>query len=303
MSSQEPSNGAPQQTTSTETTTTQTPSTEQAPSTNSWIPESFRNDPQIKDFNPTDPSGLINSYKILNERKGRSVLIPTENAGKEEMDKFYSRLTSIDGVTRTPDSSDADSVNQFWQKQGKPENATSYTSDFGELTQYVDPNTINSFKEFAFENNLTSEQFKAVIDFDLKRSKQYHESTRESAHEGVQILKEKWGSEYHNRAASVKAALRVYKDQFPKHFKLLESMGENNPAVAQLLSDAGQSLQQKGLIKEPYARQGNTPEVAQQKIDEMRANKSHPLHDPSNRVAYQKAKKEMNQLYLDREGG
>lgn len=260
----------------------------------SWIPEKYKNDPSINHFSK---EGICQSYSILNSQRGRSILIPTENAGKEDMDKFFNRLTAIPGVQRTPDNDNEESMNQFYNSNGRPQESSGYQTDFGEMNKNLNTESVQDFRNVAHTAGLTNEQYKAVVSYDLQRTQQHIDNQSILAQSGLKMLEEKWGPEINNRKAGVAAAARVYKEQFPEHFAQVESVLSNNPAMMQMLSDIGMQMQEKGMINAPYAHGGDTPESADEGINEIRNNKDHDFHHPERGSAHIKAQKDMRNFY------
>lgn len=242
----------------------------------SWLPSEYADNAAFKDFKNID--GLAKSYDHLNRERGRSVRIPGEDAGKDDLDKFYSHLTSVKGVMRKPDMENADAMNQFYNSLGRPAEASGYELALGEDKSLIDDSTLDNFKKVGHELGLTTNQLKKVVEFDLARVRQQKEVDVNSATDAISVLQKRWGNEYNNRIAGAKAAFRTYQDQFPEGFNELERVAKNNPALVAILSDIGRTMSEKGFINAPHAYGGDTPEEAKIKIQEMRNNKDHPFH-------------------------
>ena len=268
----------------------------------SWLPEGYRDNASFKDFKSMD--GLCKSYEHLKSEVGRSIRIPGPDAGKEDLDKFYVKLTTVKGVMRSPDTDNAEAMSQFYNSQGRPEEVSGYNIDLGENNGKVDSSVLDSFKKIAHEAGLTTTQAKKMIEFDVARMNQQSDSDVHAASNAVSVLKNRWGDEYNNRVAGAKAAYRTYKSQFPEGFAELERTSKNNPALVAILSDIGKTMQEKGYIDAPLAYGGNTPDEALEAISEIRNNKEHAYHKsshPDNKMARDKMRRLYKAAYPDRQ--
>lgn len=287
----------------TNTTTTGTPSTSTTEPTisSSWLPTEYASEPSLKDFK--DVSGLAKSYMSLNSERGRSVRIPGPDAGKEDLDKFYSRITSVKGVMRSPDQGDSEAMGQMYNSLGRPTESSGYEVDLGDDSKYLVNDNVETFKKVAHEVGLTTTQYKKMLEFDVSRNRQQTEVDQNAASSAVTLLQQRWGNEYNNRIAGARAAYRTYQSQFPEGFNELERVAKNNPALVAILSDIGRTMQEKGFIDAPHAYGGTTPEEALEKISEMRNNKEHPFHNigaPGHNEAKATMTKYYKQAYPDK---
>ncbi len=259
-----------------------------------WLPDALREEPSLKVFK--DAAGLAKSYMSLNSERGRSIRIPGEDAGSEDMDKFYSKVSKVKGMMRRPDVDNPEAMSAFYNSLGRPEKSQDYKVDGGDNAQYLDNNTVESFKSVAHDIGLTSNQLQKVIEFDLSRNKAQSEADVLATSNGIELLQKRWGSEYNNRIAGAKSAFATYEAQFPEGFKQLEAVAKNNPALIAMLSDLGKTMHEKGFIDAHAAYGGDSPKEAKEKISEIRNNKSHPYHNPK-QPGHQEAREKMRQFY------
>ena len=267
-----------------------------APVGSEWLPESYREHASFKDFKNVD--GLCKSYDHLRSEIGRSIRIPSAEAGKEDLDKFYGRLSSVEGVMRKPDAANADAMNQFYNSLGRPESSSEYKIDLGDANANVDAAVLDSFKKVAHEAGLTESQAQTIVKFDVSRMTRQSEVDVHAATNAVSVLKNRWGNEYNNRIAGAKAALRMYKNEFPDGFADIERTSKNNPLIVAILSDIGKTMEEKGYMNAPHAYGGTSPPEAIEKIKEIRRNKQHAFNnksDPDNALA----KERMMDLYKE----
>lgn len=265
-----------------------------------WLPDSYSNEPSLKDFKNVD--GLIKSYMSLNSERGRSIRIPGDDAGQEDLDKFYSKVEQVKGVMRKPQADNPEVMNKFWNSIGRPEEASGYNIDLGQDNQYLHAESFEGFKKAAHEAGLTVSQAKKVIEFDVSRHKALAAQNTNAAANAVSVLQKRWGKEYDGRMAGAKASFRTYQAQFPEAFKELQMVAANNPALVAILSDNGKIMQEKGFIDAPTSYGGNTPGEAKERIAEIRNNKAHAFHDKSNGKAYEEARSTMKRYYKEAYG-
>lgn len=270
-----------------------------------FLPENYANNPSLKDFKSID--AFADSYLNLKSQLGSSVRIPGKDAGTEDMNKFYERITTVPGVMRSPDENNAEAMNQFYGALGRPSESTGYNTGIeGDQTKLLDAETINRFKGIAHKANLTDKQFKEVVAFDMSRASVQVQEDKNAATNGISVLQQRWGDQYHNRIAGAKAAFRTYKEQFPEGFSDLQKV-KNNPALIAMLSDLGSSMEQKGFIDSQHAYQGTTPIQAREQIKEIRSNLDHAFHAKNiSKVglqAHNQAKLNMRELYVKEASG
>lgn len=242
----------------------------------SSLPEDLRNDASLADFK--DVTGLAKSYVSSQRMLGNSVRIPGEDASAEAHNEFLQKIQQVPGVVKLPNGENADEVNAFYQKLGKPASAEEYNFSSVE-GQEVDINTISNFKDMAHQLNLTNQQADALVKFEVERERQYAEGLEESRNASMNSLKEKWGPDYNNRIEGAKAALSMYEDQFPEAVAELKAgaLG-NNPAVVSMLSELYGSLKESGanVPATTATNYGMSSEEAKSQINEILSN---PQHD------------------------
>ena len=242
-----------------------------------FLPANYASNPSLKDFKSID--AFAESYLNLKSQMGRSVAIPGKDAGTDDMNKFYERITSVNGVMRSPDKDNQEAMNQFYGTLGRPAESSGYDTGIdGESAGLLNADAINSFKETAHKANLTSDQFKAIVAYDMSRAQVQTQADQNAATNGVSVLQQRWGDQYNNRIAGAKAAFRTYQQQFPEGFSELNRVAKNNPALVAMLSDLGSSMAEKGFIDAPHAYSGSSPQDALGKLAEIKNNPDHAAH-------------------------
>lgn len=262
-------------------------------STTSWLPSEYRDNPSFKDF--TGPDSVYKSYDHLKKLEGSSIRIPGKDAGKEDMDKFFSRVQEIPGVMRSPDYENSEAMAQFYNKLGRPDEASGYEVKLGE-GEALDTNHIENAKKSAHEAGLTTKQFQKMVEFDLARLKTQKDLDTHNAQIGIKKLKDNWGSEFDNRINGAQHALMAYDKQYKEGVADLKIVAKNNPALVAMLADLGRSMHEKGTISAVGAFEGTTKDEALAQISEIRNNKAHAYHNRKD-IAYDMSKKKMDDLY------
>lgn len=280
--------------------TTETTTTTTTESTTSWkesLSEDLRNDASLQDIN--DISSLAKGYVSAQRLVGSSIRIPSEDAGQEQLNEFYSKLEKVPGIARLDGSDEA--KQQLYNKLGRPAEAKDYNLQLPEGIA-ADETTLNGFKELAHKVGLSNEQAQNLVQYEAQRVAQYNNNMNQQRTHAEQVLKQQWGNDYDNRLSGAKAAAKVFLDQYPDQMTdLMQGPAGNNPALLSILSQLAESLQEKGNVQlSTTPKYGMTPDEARIKIDEIMANKSHPYHqagDPGHRDAVDRVRRLFEACY------
>lgn len=259
------------------------------------LSEDLKSEPSLKDFK--DVEGLAKSYVSAQKMIGNSIRIPSEDAGDEAREEFYKKLESVPGVARLPEEGNEEAINQFLTKLGRPENAADYKLEIPEDIP-IDDGALNSFKELAHKVGLTSTQAKKLMEFEVGRAKAHTEASEEARIAAETALKEVWGNDYNTRLESAKIASNVFKEKYPDAMnELVNGPAGNNPALLAILSEVGKSMNEAGVVSGAAKLQfGVTAEEARERIEEVRMNRAHPYHNPTD-PNHQAAVEKMHKLY------
>lgn len=249
----------------------------------SWIPSEYTNDPSITKFK--DTSSLVKSYKHLESRLGSSIVIPSKDAGAEELAAFKEKLTGLpkDLVASVMDK---DTVLKQLGKPSKEEDYTFMVPEDSGITQ----EQANALAKEAFELGLTNDQAQALMDKRIKLQAQVSELSKQASKKSEEFLKEKFGAAYEDRMAAAQSALELLKQNFGEHVEQLETSGAlSNPAIVAILSDLGQAAQEKtlhGTLKQTSYHL--TPEYAKSQMEMLQKDREfmdaymsalHPEHN------------------------
>lgn len=247
---------------------------------NSQLSEDLRSESSLQDFK--DINGLAKSYVHLNKQQGSSIRVPGEDAGAEDMQAFYEKVSNVKGLMRRPDADDKAAMDAFYTQLGRPETAEGYSSSIKEgdvpKGSSFDENMMGQFKDTAHKLGLTKVQAEGIMEFELGR---YDAATQQQSmqlEEARTLLQSQWGNEYSNKQTGVATVKRHYEGTHPDHMRQLEEVAGTNPVLAMIMADAGTALVEKGHVVSGIAYAGETPDEAKEKIAEIRNNKEHPWH-------------------------
>lgn len=241
--------------------------------TNDWkssLSDELKSSPSIGKFNDVD--SLAKSYVSLEQRLGNSIRIPGQDAGQEDLDKFYSQLSSVKGVVRIPGEGDVEGMNNLYNSLGRPSAPEFYKIDLGGAE--VNQATVDHFKQTAHSLGLNNNQAEALVKYQLAMEQAQLDDFNNLAAATERTLKAKWGDDFNNRLHGAKAALEMYRDEYPEAVAALTNGKEGvNPVILNMLSDLYAGMKEKGSIKGASSIQyGKTPEAAREEIAEIRRN-------------------------------
>jgi hypothetical protein len=252
-----------------------TAETQASPTSESPIPEKFGG----------DINKLVESYNHLESKMGSMYSIPTEDSSAEKWQDFEAKVANTGKFISRPDTSDAESMEAFYNQLGRPESPDNYKIDLPEEVQpLVDGEALGQYKQLAHQVGLNNDQAKALMDFELQRMNAQAEQSQQIRMNAEQQLRQNWGAEYDNRIAGAKAAASAYQEKYPDAInELLNGPAGNNPALIAMLSELGHSLRESGHAGAVNAPQyGMSADDAKDKIREIMDNKAHPYFDSNN---------------------
>jgi hypothetical protein len=254
------------------------------------LPEDIRAEPSLQSIK--DITSLAKSYVSAQRMIGGSIRIPSQEAGKEQVDEFMKKLESVPGVTRIPDFSDKAAADAFFNKLGRPESPDKYEI---KLDPKLSPSQeqLQTFLQEAHKAGLNRQQVQTIMDFESKRTLHSMEQFEKQKAGAQEALKQVWGNDYKNKMEGAKLVLSQYAEKFPDAVKdLVNSSAGNNPVILSALAQLGQMMVEKGsLVGAKAPVYGLTPEEARSQISDIRNNKQHPVNNaraPGHREAVAK---------------
>ena len=260
------------------------------------VPDKFRST-KVEDI----AIKALTSYKHLESKQGSMISMPSEDSGPDRWTEFTDKVLSTGKFIPKPDLDNPEQADQFFKSIGRPDKPEEYPVELPEHFQF-DVGLIEVIKGAAHQSGCTSKQFKdlsnAYVQYEL-------EVFNKSLTEGDKTLRQVWGADYDNRLNSAKAATTAYAAKFPDAVKaLVSSPAGSNPALIAMLSDLGFSMHEKGQVGvSGGVQRGMTPEMAEEKIEEILANPNHPFNDVQSQdfaavAAHERAVAKMQQLQI-----
>ena len=113
------------------------------------LPESFRDDPSLRDFK--DVESLGRSYSQLRGMMGARIPLPNQESSPEEWQAFREKLADVPGVAMLPDPQDRQAMGEIYAKLGRPENPDGYQLPEAEAIRGYHPAVTRNFIEGSHE--------------------------------------------------------------------------------------------------------------------------------------------------------
>lgn len=198
----------------------------------------------------------------------RSVMIPSGEAGAEELGKFYEKLEKIPGVTRIPDNDDKEGWTKFYQRIGVPAEPDNYAIEDKDLAGKL------------HKLNLNGGQAEAVARMIGESAQTVKDKLETQISDGLGLLKSEWGDgNFERRAQAASMALREIGGN--SIFDMLSDTGlANHPEMIKFGFNLSKMLgENKVTVGDTTAKFGTSKEEAQQSIDSIFQNQADPYHD------------------------
>ena len=200
----------------------------------------------------------------------RSIMLPNPEAGEEELDKFYEKLTKVPHVARLPQPEDKEGWGDLYRKMGVPEKPEGYEIEDEKLAEKLHGLNLNKTQ---------AARVKELFDTSITGQK---ESRDAEYAKGQASLQDEWGDAYEQRMI---AATKVIKDFGGDDiFKFLAESGEgNNPAMAKMMYGIAKVMHGKKMPRgdNTSAQYGLDKAELQARIESIRNNKSDAYHNAS----------------------
>lgn len=230
-----------------------------------------------------DVSSLAKQFVDLQAHLGTSIRIPSEHASEEDRAKFIEKLRNhAPNLIPRPDKTDPKAMAEFYRSIGRPEDPTKYPVEVPEeIKHMVSQERLSQLQKIAFDQGLSADQFKALIDADIGSTKQQWESTKTAAEADKAKLKEKWGEAY-SRNLNIVANM-TQSTGAPQVLVDLVKSGEVTSDIADWLYQLSNQVSTKegSTYRDQNGSSVMTPSEAQARIDEIMGNRNHPYWIPS----------------------
>lgn len=276
---------------STQSIETSQPTTAIPADSMSFIDQQLRDNPSIKEFKSVND--LAKSYVHAKQMIGSSIRIPTEDAGDDQRNEFYKRLETVPGVMRfDPDKPDA-----VYDKLGRPSKPEEYGVNYPENLA-ADATVKTSFLNTAHQLGLNTKQTQALLDFQSSYVENQNKEMSSKVAAYHSQLKQQFGADFDNRVRAANEAVKIWGAKYPELNTLMSNpLVANNPALVSIFAELGkQAVEGKLPGVQSNISFGLTPGEAQDKIDEMRSNRQHPMHDPKS-PGHEAALEKLTKLY------
>lgn len=236
----------------------------------SSLPESVQAWEETK--TSADADSFYNQMGEMRSMIGRSLQVPSEDAGTEARNKYIQKV-----LEKTPEvimKPNDENMDDFYNSLGRPEAPDKYTLPEVEGVEF-DSNLANAFAPIAHATGLTNKQYQAAIAKMQQSQQQSMETSVAEKNAGIQALKGEWGMafEQHMNAAQNYVS------------KVLPSIGDVSQLPASSIKElfaASKTIGSEGnpLTQESGAPAAMTPAEATERVSEIMANPDHPANNP-----------------------
>lgn len=215
----------------------------------------------------------------------------------EDLAKSFVNAQSVIG--RRFEDLDADQLDQYYNKLGRPEASDGY--EF-ELPENADSDLVDWFKKTAHDTGLSqkaaSDLFNAYNNM-AAESQQFQEGLAEAAAaEELKQLTKDFGPAFDERVEMANRALTTFGGD--ELVEVLEAKGlQNNPALVKAFAEAGKMLSEGKFVEgDTSGKFGMTSEEAGKQIEQLRTDREFMKHytDPTS-SKHGEAKGKMEGLY------
>jgi hypothetical protein len=171
----------------------------------------LKDSPTLKDVK--DVASLAKQFVDAQAMIGRSVRMPSKEAGDEDRKAFRTRVLEVGkdyGITALPDAGEDDTP--FWNQLGRPEKPEAYAYDEAKTQGLpVTKEEIDGLRAIAHKAKMTPGQFKSFVGefMDARRPVVMEMLGKREA--GYKELKTAWGEKYDGNKSAVGKMLAEYK--------------------------------------------------------------------------------------------
>jgi len=245
------------------------------------LPDELKTDASLADV--PDVATLAKRFVDTKAMVGGSFRVPSEEAGKEDWATFHASLMQkVPSLMFKPDTSDTDAMGRVYDQLGRPEKPETYTlPEIDSQGLELDMGLAEEFKGIAHKHGLNQRQYEGIVEELTGATIVKSLEARGKVNADVKALADEWGVAYDKnmklavagaeRTKAPKQLISLLKSPFPpsdlaKYFHSIATTlgdGEGNPLVTDATSNSVM-----------------TPLEAQRQMQEMRANKEHPINNP-----------------------
>jgi len=242
------------------------------------IPEEYRNEASLS--NIKDMNSLVKGYVHAQKEIGSRVRVPGPDASAEVKAEFAKRMEAA-GFMKAPDLTNPEDKAAILSKLGRPETPDGYDATIPEeVNALVNQEQLKGYRELAHKIGLTKDQAKALLEFDVNRTMEAMEGTKDIA---ASTLKTEWGDAFDQRLNFAKDGLKHFETKYPDAVSAIKNgPAGNNPVVLMMAAELGRMYKESGIIiGNRTVSYGLTPSEARNRINEVLTNSAHPYHNES----------------------
>jgi hypothetical protein len=260
------------------------------PGGESWmdsLPEDVRGWDEVK--NSDSPEKFWGQVANMRKFLGQSIRIPSEDAGTEDWQKFYGKLTAkVPGLMPKPNTDDEAAYEGIFKALGFPEAPEGYKPPEFEQ-EGLDMAPVESFRKVAHKHKLTQAQFEGIVKDMTATNLESVEAQKAAVKENQKKLYEAWGAKFDTNMRLIQGV--VQKTDAPP--KLVEAIvdGRVDYETGLWLEKMGRALGGEKVILGNDRDPSNnimTPAEAKERISEIMNNTGHAYwvaHDPGHKAA------------------
>ena len=236
--------------------------------------------------------------------------LPAEIRGHKCLDTFikpddviaaYVHAQKIIGADKIPIPSKHATPEEWdivFQKLGKPKGVDAYEIE-RKNAEYVPDEALNSFKEVAFKANILPHQAQEVISWYEKVAdqgiKQQQQESLMQKRKSLDELRSEWGTAFDNKVLKAQMAVREYATEEDIDYLNQHGLSDDSRLV-RIFARIGETFSEDKIRDAHLPKGGLTPQEAQDQVNEIISNPSHPYFD-MNHPNHKKAVEEMEGLY------
>jgi hypothetical protein len=198
----------------------------------------------------TTPESFTKSYRDMEVYARGAMRIPSDDAGDDQREEFYSKLADVDGVMRTPEG-----------YAPPPEKAEGY--EFSDVEGFTGDESVGELKSAALALGMTNAQADGIHNFLASNVVANSKAATESSEAGLTELKGLWGAAFEQKAQAVENTINTLSQKIPG---LKDA--ERSPDFVKLMDLVGEMLGESGNVRQD-PRTVMTPMDASKSLNDL----------------------------------
>lgn len=213
------------------------------------------------------PDDLVKNWQDAQSYVGKSVRIPTEEAGEDQLNEFYNKLQNIEGVVRVPPPDAPQEVlDSYYAKLGRPDAPDKYRAE--DIEGFEDnPEALEAFRKIAHDTGLNQNQFNAVRNLLAGSAKEMLEQQVAEVEAMDKALEKDWGEAKDHKIGVARGAMR---ELMGDDLEFFEKSGlSQHPAMLRAFAKLGDMLGEP-QSESPSSTTFKTPADYDMEIEDIR---------------------------------